>query len=148
MPEKTMLLELAVGRQRRPEEDAQQMLLMFAEEGDQKKDIDPRNAEVKEEVVEMQGIQQTIDDVDCDYMYMKGKSFTVTYCPVVYSRTYFPQGNLVQALYHTLPMKYVTVGKLQHKLDGETNQNTTRKLLDRMIHDGYIKNSGKKRLGK
>ncbi|KAK8936781.1 hypothetical protein KSP39_PZI012447 [Platanthera zijinensis] len=88
------------------------------------KDMDPRNAEVKEEVVEMQGVQQTINtDVDCDHMYMK-------------------------ALYHTLPMKYVTVGKLQHKLDGETNQNTTRKLLDRMIRDGYIKNTGKKRLGK
>lgn len=53
----------------------------------------------------------------------------------------------LQALYHALPMKYVTVGKLQSKLSGEANQHTVKKLLDRMAQDGYIKNSGKKRLG-
>ncbi|KAG0498505.1 hypothetical protein HPP92_003196 [Vanilla planifolia] len=81
---------------------------------------------VKEEVVDMHAIHQnakTYNIADEDYMYMK-------------------------ALYCALPMKYVTVGKLQHKLDGEANQATVRKLLDRMVHDGYVQNTGKKRLGK
>ncbi|XP_028552421.1 meiosis-specific protein PAIR2 isoform X2 [Dendrobium catenatum] len=82
------------------------------------------NDEVKEEFVEMHDIQQRMNtNVDEDYMYMK-------------------------ALYHALPMKYVTAVKLQHKLSGEANQNTVKKLLDRMVKDGYIKNTGKKRLGK
>lgn len=88
------------------------------------KDMYPKNDEVKEEVMEMHNIQQRMNtNSDEDYMYMK-------------------------ALYHALPMKYVTIGKLQHKLTGEANQNTIKKLLDRMVHDGYVKNTGKKRLGK
>ncbi|KAL0928185.1 hypothetical protein M5K25_000055 [Dendrobium thyrsiflorum] len=88
------------------------------------KDMHPENDEVKEEFVEMHDIQQRMNtNVDEDYMYMK-------------------------ALYHALPMKYVTAVKLQHKLSGEANQNTVKKLLDRMVKDGYIKNTGKKRLGK
>ncbi|KAM0840284.1 hypothetical protein ACQ4PT_059748 [Festuca glaucescens] len=54
----------------------------------------------------------------------------------------------MKALYHALPMDYVTVAKLQGKLDGEANQNTVRKLIDKMVQDGYVKNSGNRRLGK
>lgn len=52
-----------------------------------------------------------------------------------------------QALYLALPMDYVTVAKLQSKLDGEANQSTVRKLIDKMVQDGYIKSSGSKKLG-
>ena len=44
-------------------------------------------------------------------------------------------------------MDYVTVAKLQGKLDGEANQSTVRKLIDKMVQDGYIKNSANRRLG-
>ncbi|KAK3133778.1 hypothetical protein QOZ80_6AG0540890 [Eleusine coracana subsp. coracana] len=54
----------------------------------------------------------------------------------------------MKALYHALPMDYVTVAKLQAKLDGEASQNTVRKLLDKMVQDGYVKNSANRRLGK
>uniref|UniRef100_A0ACD5Y7R5 Uncharacterized protein n=1 Tax=Avena sativa TaxID=4498 RepID=A0ACD5Y7R5_AVESA len=54
----------------------------------------------------------------------------------------------MKALYHSLPMDYVTIAKLQGKLDGEANQNTVRKLIDKMVQDGYIKSSGNRRLGK
>uniref|UniRef100_A0A6V7QTH0 Uncharacterized protein n=1 Tax=Ananas comosus var. bracteatus TaxID=296719 RepID=A0A6V7QTH0_ANACO len=54
----------------------------------------------------------------------------------------------MKALYHALPMDYVTVAKLQGKLDGEANQSTVRKLIDKMVQDGYIKSSGSKKLGK
>ncbi|KAG2636041.1 hypothetical protein PVAP13_2NG419000 [Panicum virgatum] len=52
------------------------------------------------------------------------------------------------ALYHALPMDYVTIGKLQGKLDGEASQNTVRKLIDKMVQDGYVNNSANRRLGK
>ncbi|OEL12550.1 hypothetical protein BAE44_0026428 [Dichanthelium oligosanthes] len=59
-------------------------------------------------------------------------------------------GDLIymKALYHALPMDYVTIAKLQGKLDGEANQNTVRKLIDKMVQDGYVKNSANRRLGK
>lgn len=44
-------------------------------------------------------------------------------------------------------MDYVTITKLQGKLDGEANQNTVRKLIDKMVQDGYVKNSANRRLG-
>ncbi|KAF3341698.1 HORMA domain-containing protein 1 [Carex littledalei] len=53
-----------------------------------------------------------------------------------------------KALYHVLPMDYVSVAKLHNKLNGETSQNTVRKLIDRMIQDGFVKNSTSRRLGK
>ncbi|CAM0879919.1 unnamed protein product [Alopecurus aequalis] len=56
--------------------------------------------------------------------------------------------NKVNALYHALPMDYVTIAKLQGKLDGEANQNTIWKLMEKMVQDGYIKDSGNQRLGK
>ncbi|WVZ65480.1 hypothetical protein U9M48_014835 [Paspalum notatum var. saurae] len=59
-------------------------------------------------------------------------------------------GDLIymKALYHALPMDYVTVTKLQGKLDGEASQSTVRKLIDKMMQDGYVKNSTNRRLGK
>ncbi|KAJ1290319.1 hypothetical protein BS78_02G234400 [Paspalum vaginatum] len=59
-------------------------------------------------------------------------------------------GDLIymKALYHALPMDYVTIAKLQGKLDGEASQSTVRKLIDKMVQDGYVKNSTNRRLGK
>ncbi|KAJ0038990.1 hypothetical protein Pint_23724 [Pistacia integerrima] len=54
----------------------------------------------------------------------------------------------MKALYHALPMNYITVTKLQNKLDGEANQSTVRKLVDKMIRDGYVVAKGNRRLGK
>ncbi|KAG0544374.1 hypothetical protein BDA96_02G269800 [Sorghum bicolor] len=54
----------------------------------------------------------------------------------------------MKALYHALPMDYVTIAKLQGKLDGEASQNIVRKLIDKMVQDGYVKNSANRRLGK
>ncbi|XP_025012380.1 meiosis-specific protein ASY1 isoform X2 [Ricinus communis] len=54
----------------------------------------------------------------------------------------------MKALYHALPMNYVTVAKLQTKLDGEANQTTVRKLIDKMTRDGYLEAKGNRRLGK
>lgn len=54
----------------------------------------------------------------------------------------------MKALYHVLPMKYVTIAKLQNKLDGEANQSTVRKLIDKMTRDGYLEAKGNRRLGK
>ncbi|KAI3696442.1 hypothetical protein L1987_79457 [Smallanthus sonchifolius] len=41
-----------------------------------------------------------------------------------------------QALYHALPMNYITVSKLQSKLGGEANHTTVRKLMDKMTREG------------
>ncbi|XP_011020729.1 PREDICTED: HORMA domain-containing protein 1-like isoform X2 [Populus euphratica] len=54
----------------------------------------------------------------------------------------------MKALYHVLPMEYVTISKLQSKLAGEANQSTARKLLEKMIRDGYIEAKGNRGLGK
>ncbi|KAF9601866.1 hypothetical protein IFM89_023720, partial [Coptis chinensis] len=72
--------------------------------------------------------EETLDDTtpkrtDEDYMYMK-------------------------ALYHALPMDYVTVTKLQTKLDGDANQTTVQKLIDKMAQDGYLEGVNNRRLGK
>ncbi|KAK4763374.1 hypothetical protein SAY86_009142 [Trapa natans] len=74
--------------------------------------------------IENQGLQggETAPQVD-DYMYMK-------------------------ALYHVLPMNYVTIGKLQTKLEGEANQSTVKKLIARMVYDGLLEGKSNKRLGK
>lgn len=52
-----------------------------------------------------------------------------------------------QALYHVLPMKYVTIAKLQNKLEGEANQSTVRKLIDKMTRECYLEAKGNRRLG-
>ncbi|KAI3817457.1 hypothetical protein L1987_11248 [Smallanthus sonchifolius] len=54
----------------------------------------------------------------------------------------------MKALYHALPMSYITVSKLQSKLGGEANQVTVRKLMDKMTKEGYIESTNNRRLGK
>ncbi|KAK1415845.1 hypothetical protein QVD17_31633 [Tagetes erecta] len=54
----------------------------------------------------------------------------------------------MKALYHALPMNYITVSKLQSKLGGEANQVTVRKLMDKMTKEGYIESTNNRRLGK
>ncbi|XP_051121256.1 meiosis-specific protein ASY1 [Andrographis paniculata] len=55
----------------------------------------------------------------------------------------------MKALYHTLPMTYITVAKLQNKFEGQINQNMARKFIDRMTQDGFIEaSSNNRRLGK
>ncbi|XP_022131398.1 meiosis-specific protein ASY1 isoform X2 [Momordica charantia] len=56
--------------------------------------------------------------------------------------------NRQKALYHTLQMSYVTVAKLQNKLEGEANPTTVRKMIDKMIRDGFVESKGSRRLGK
>ncbi|XP_075083605.1 meiosis-specific protein ASY1-like, partial [Nicotiana tabacum] len=71
----------------------------------------------------------------------------------------YPKGNQTQhgkgeeymymkALYHALPMNYVTISKLQSKLAGEANQTTVKKLLNKMTQDGFVEASSNRRLGK
>lgn len=52
-----------------------------------------------------------------------------------------------QALYHTLPMAYVSVTKLQSLLEGEVNQTAARKIIEKMTRDGFVEAKGSKRLG-
>ncbi|XP_073140804.1 meiosis-specific protein ASY1 [Henckelia pumila] len=54
----------------------------------------------------------------------------------------------MKALYHALPMNYVSISKLQSKLEGEANQAAVRKLIDKMIKDGFVEVNGNRRLGK
>ncbi|XP_026456286.1 uncharacterized protein LOC113357179 isoform X2 [Papaver somniferum] len=54
----------------------------------------------------------------------------------------------LKALYHVLPLDYVTVSKLQSKLEGEVNQATVHKMFDKMACDGYVEAKSKPRLGK
>lgn len=44
-------------------------------------------------------------------------------------------------------MNYVTVSKLQKKLEGEANQITVRKMIDKMTRDGFVEAKGNRRLG-
>ncbi|XP_006660814.1 meiosis-specific protein PAIR2 isoform X2 [Oryza brachyantha] len=85
---------------------------------------DPRTPHIKKEVI-MQNVSPTegAKNSNGDLMYMK-------------------------ALYHALPMDYVSVSKLHGKLDGEASQNVVRKLIEKMVQDGYVKNSANRRLGK
>uniref|UniRef100_A0A0E0E8R7 HORMA domain-containing protein n=1 Tax=Oryza meridionalis TaxID=40149 RepID=A0A0E0E8R7_9ORYZ len=85
---------------------------------------DPTTPHIKKEVI-MQNVSPTQGSKNSngDLMYMK-------------------------ALYHALPMDYVSVGKLHGKLDGEASQNMVRKLIEKMVQDGYVKNSANRRLGK
>ncbi|XP_073282755.1 meiosis-specific protein ASY1-like, partial [Primulina huaijiensis] len=45
-------------------------------------------------------------------------------------------------------MNYVSTSKLQSKLEGEANQAAVRKLIDKMIQDGFVEVSSNRRLGK
>lgn len=44
-------------------------------------------------------------------------------------------------------MDYVSVSKLQSKLDGDVNQPTVRKLIDKMTQDGFVEATSKRGLG-
>ena len=52
-----------------------------------------------------------------------------------------------QALYHALPMNYITAAKLQSKLDGEANLTTVRKLINKMTQDGFVEANSNRKLG-
>ncbi|GMI75122.1 ASYNAPTIC 1 [Hibiscus trionum] len=54
----------------------------------------------------------------------------------------------MKALYHALPMTYVSAAKLQKKLDGQVNQNVVRKIINKMTRDGFVEAKGNRRLGK
>ncbi|XP_020988149.1 meiosis-specific protein ASY1 isoform X2 [Arachis duranensis] len=54
----------------------------------------------------------------------------------------------MRALYHALPMTYVSAPKLQTFLNGEINQTGARKIIDKMTRDGFLEPKGNKRLGK
>ncbi|CAH9090955.1 unnamed protein product [Cuscuta epithymum] len=54
----------------------------------------------------------------------------------------------MKALYHALPMNYVSVSKLQSKLEGQASQPTVRKLIDKMTQDGFIEAKSNRKLGK
>ncbi|KAK4283465.1 hypothetical protein QN277_000412 [Acacia crassicarpa] len=54
----------------------------------------------------------------------------------------------MKALYHALPMTYVSAAKLQKKLEGEVNQTDMRKIIRKMVQDGFIEPKGSRRLGK
>nr|GEW40449.1 meiosis-specific protein ASY1 [Tanacetum cinerariifolium] len=54
----------------------------------------------------------------------------------------------MKALYHALPMDYITISKLQSKLGREANQTTVRKLMDKMTKEGYIEATNNRKLGK
>lgn len=46
-------------------------------------------------------------------------------------------------------MNYITVGKLQNKLDGKPSPATVRKLIDKMAQEGFVEaGSNNRRLGK
>ncbi|KAJ7533667.1 hypothetical protein O6H91_13G059600 [Diphasiastrum complanatum] len=51
----------------------------------------------------------------------------------------------MKALYHALPLEYVSVAQLQSKLQGEVNQSTARKLMDKMAIDGFIEETASNR---
>ncbi|KAK4377025.1 hypothetical protein RND71_003321 [Anisodus tanguticus] len=54
----------------------------------------------------------------------------------------------MKALFHALPMNYVTVSKLQSKLEGEANQTAVKRLIDKMTQDGFVEAKSYRRLGK
>lgn len=59
-----------------------------------------------------------------------------------------PDHMYMKALYYALPMDYVTVPKLLNKLEGEANQTSVRKLIDKMVRDGFVEAQSNGRLGK
>ena len=44
-------------------------------------------------------------------------------------------------------MTHVSMGKLQILLEGEVNQTAARKIIDKMVRDGFVEPKGNKRLG-
>jgi hypothetical protein len=54
----------------------------------------------------------------------------------------------MKALYHVLPMVYISAVKLQNKLGEEANLATARKLIDKMTQEGFLEPQSNRRLGK
>ncbi|KAK8473831.1 hypothetical protein PHAVU_001G261701 [Phaseolus vulgaris] len=68
--------------------------------------------------------------------------------PKVFDRALQLEDRLyMKALYHALPMTHVSMGKLQILLEGEVNQTAARKIIDKMVRDGFVEPKGNKRLG-
>lgn len=44
-------------------------------------------------------------------------------------------------------MNYISVSKLQNKLEGDANQATVRKIIDKMTKDGFVEAQSNRRLG-
>lgn len=44
-------------------------------------------------------------------------------------------------------MKYVSVAKLQNKMDGQANQTVVRRLINKMAEDGFVSVKSNRRLG-
>ncbi|KAL1816607.1 hypothetical protein ACET3Z_019181 [Daucus carota] len=55
--------------------------------------------------------------------------------------------SLSQTLYHALPMDYIAISKLRNMLEGESNQTSVRKLIDKMTKEGFVEAQSNKRLG-
>ncbi|XP_014493807.1 meiosis-specific protein ASY1 [Vigna radiata var. radiata] len=69
--------------------------------------------------------------------------------PKVFDRALPVEDRLyMKALYHALPMTHVSISKLQSLLEGEVNQTAARKIIDKMVRDGFVEPKGSKRLGK
>ncbi|XP_057451284.1 meiosis-specific protein ASY1 isoform X2 [Lotus japonicus] len=84
-----------------------------------------------------------------EYEFTVVKEEVVGQIPQVFDRALQGEDLLyMKALYHTLPMTYVSVTKLQGLLEGEVNQTAARKMIDKMIRDGFVEPKGNKRLGK
>ncbi|KAG2406882.1 Meiosis-specific protein [Vigna angularis] len=69
--------------------------------------------------------------------------------PKVFDRALPVEDRLyMKALYHALPMTHMSISKLQSLLEGEVNQTAARKIIDKMVRDGFVEPKGSKRLGK
>lgn len=56
---------------------------------------------------------------------------------------------LLQALYYALPLDYVTISQLQTNLGNEINYLATRKLVEKMVNEGYVEGTmANRKMGK
>ncbi|XP_077228642.1 DNA-binding HORMA family protein [Tasmannia lanceolata] len=89
----------------------------------QKIDLDASIVKKEADLQDNFRVEKSTKNIDEDFMYMK-------------------------ALYYALPMEYVSVAKLQSKMEGEANVNTVRKLIDKMAQEGFVEGISNRRLGK
>ncbi|EPS68759.1 hypothetical protein M569_06008 [Genlisea aurea] len=59
-----------------------------------------------------------------------------------------PDYMYMKALYHTLPLNHITAAELHKKLAGEASLKVIRKLIDKMVEDGYVQHGNNRRIGK
>ncbi|KAK6922406.1 HORMA domain [Dillenia turbinata] len=83
-------------------------------------------------------VKQRNSDYDFDAVKEETDSATVKNVDYMY----------MKALYYALPMNYVTVPKLHNKLEGEVNQTTVRRFIDKMTKEGFVEAKSNRRLGK